>query len=107
VTPDLRAALQRELDRLTEGDRPQDKARFAEGFWRSVRHWDERFATDSESALRDLGTAWLARILVTQHPGSPQYAQALREDFMLRTTPEAREACRQFSPSERKKLASA
>lgn len=106
MTPDLRAALQRELDRLTEGDRPQDKARFAEGFWRSVQHWDERFATDSEVALRDLGQAHLARILVTQHPGSPQYAQALKEDFMRRTMPEARDACKRFSPSARKAVAS-
>jgi hypothetical protein len=82
---DVRAVLQRQLDRLTEGDKPQDKARFAEGYWRSVRSWDERLAKDSESALRDLQQAHLARILVTEHPGSPQYAQAVREDFEHRT----------------------
>lgn len=85
MMPNLRAALQRELDRLTEGDKPQDKARFADVFWRNVHNWEERFSKDSEAALRDLGQAHLARILAAEHPGSPQYAQALREDFALRS----------------------
>ena len=87
MTPQLRAKLQGELDRLNDSKlaSSMDKARFAEAFWRNLENWEERFRTDSEAAERDLGTACLARILVTEHPGSPQYAQALREDFMQRT----------------------
>lgn len=86
MTPDLRAKLQGELSRLTEGNSPQNKATFSEGFWRNVQNWEDRFRTDSESALRDVGRAYLARILVSEHPGSPQYAQAMREDFQHRTS---------------------
>lgn len=85
MMPHLRAALQRELDRLTEGDRPQDKARFADVFWRNVHNWEERFSTNSDVALQDLGQAYIARILAAEHPGSPQYAQAMREDLQQRT----------------------
>lgn len=106
MTPDLRAKVQAELNRLTEKDTPAQRERFAESFWRNIDHWEERFRTDSARALEDLGAAQLERILVTEHRGSPQYAQAQKEDFMRRTTPEAREACGQFRPSARKTSAS-
>lgn len=87
MTPEMRGKLEleRELARLTEGSSPQSKATFGEAFWRNVENWEERFRTDSESALRDVGQAYLARVLVTEHPSSPQYAQAMREDFQHRT----------------------
>lgn len=85
MTADRHARLQGELDRLTQGNTPADKARFAEAFWRNVRNWDEQFEKDAKAALRELGAAHLARILVTEHLGSPQYAQALRDDFEGRT----------------------
>lgn len=85
MTPDLRAKLQAELNRLTEKDTPAQRERFAEEFWRNVENWEERFRTDSARALDDLGDAQLARAFATEHPGSPQYAQALKEDFARRT----------------------
>lgn len=46
--------------------------------------WEQAHIADPELARLDLGIARAARLLVREHEGSPQYAEALREDRQLR-----------------------
>lgn len=58
---------------------PSDEARFAAAVERNTRNWDAFFRDDPELASLEFGYARAARILATDHPSSPQYAQAMRE----------------------------
>jgi len=66
-----------------------EKSASAEMAWRDVerrnadmwREWHER---DPELAALEHGISLAARILASAHEGSPQYAEALREDRQLR-----------------------
>lgn len=51
---------------------------------RSRRNWQELEAKDPELTRIDLTIAQCGRILAIEHPSSPQYAQALREDNAAR-----------------------
>lgn len=77
-------SLELEIQRLTENDSPHRKAEFARMVGQSVRAWEQFMREDQELARLELAIAHAARILVTEHPSSPQYAQALSEDRKLR-----------------------
>lgn len=57
---------------------------FDEALARNKRNLDEWLLNDPEIARIELGIAKVGRILAVDHPGSPQYAEALREDRQLR-----------------------
>jgi hypothetical protein len=66
-----------------------EKSAGAEAAWRDVERrneqmWREWHARDPELAALEHGISLAARTLARDDEGSPQYAEALREDRMLR-----------------------
>lgn len=50
----------------------------------NVANWEEMRREDPAMFRVELGIARAGRILATDHPGSPQYAEAVREDRYCR-----------------------
>lgn len=76
--------IEDEIQRLTEKDSPAGKAAIAHAVHTNVANWNELLRKDPELAKLEIGIAHCARILVTEGVGSPQFAQALAEDRVLR-----------------------
>lgn len=59
---------------------PNAEAELKAATARNKRAWDELYERDAKLAAIELRIAAAARILAREHEGSPQFAEALRED---------------------------
>lgn len=63
---------------------PGEDAHYQDAMRRNGEMWPEWHRRDPELAALEHGISIAARTLARDHEGSPQYAEALREDRMLR-----------------------
>lgn len=68
--------VERDVQKLCPNDSESRKAYYREAIRNNIMNWEAKLAANPEETKLEIAFCWFARVMATERPDSPQYAQA-------------------------------